>query len=47
MDIIERLFGFAPDGGNGSFELICFAALTLGVYAVGVAWQRRIGQPRR
>ena len=47
MDFIERLFGFSPDAGNGSFELICFAALTLAVYALGVALQRRTGQPRR
>jgi hypothetical protein len=25
MDFIERLFGFAPDGGDGSFELLLFA----------------------
>ena len=24
MDFFERLFGFAPDGGNGSFELLLF-----------------------
>jgi hypothetical protein len=24
MDFIERLFGFAPDGGDGSFELLLF-----------------------
>jgi hypothetical protein len=25
MDFIERLFGFSPDGGDGSFELLLFA----------------------
>jgi hypothetical protein len=25
MDFIERLFGFAPDGGDGSLELLLFA----------------------
>jgi hypothetical protein len=24
MDFIERLFGFAPDNGDGSFELLLF-----------------------
>jgi hypothetical protein len=47
MDFMERLFGFSPDAGNGSFELICFAILTLAAYAIGVAWQRRIGTTRR
>ena len=48
MDFIERLFGFSPDAGNGSFELLCFAALTLAVYAIG-RWrqQRRPVSTRR
>ena len=25
MDFIERLFGFSPDGGDGSFEILLFA----------------------
>jgi hypothetical protein len=25
MDFIEQLFGFSPDGGDGSFELLLFA----------------------
>jgi hypothetical protein len=27
MDIIERLFGVSPDGGNGDLELCLFGAL--------------------
>jgi hypothetical protein len=26
MDFIERLFGFAPDGGSGALEVLLFAA---------------------
>jgi hypothetical protein len=25
MDFLERLFGFAPDNGDGTFELLLFA----------------------
>ena len=24
MDFIERIFGFAPDGGNGTLEMLLF-----------------------
>ena len=30
MDFLETLFGFSPDGGNGSFELLMFLPLSLG-----------------
>ena len=33
MDWIERLIGFAPDGGDGSFELIIVVVATLGAAA--------------
>ena len=46
MDLIERVFGLSPDGGNGTFELLCFAIVTLTVYAIGLAWQRRHGSSR-
>jgi hypothetical protein len=33
MDFIERWFGWSPDGGNGSFELlIVFAACVAGCF---------------
>jgi hypothetical protein len=47
MDLIERVFGLSPDGGNGTFELLCFAIVTLTIYAIGMAWQRRNGTTRR
>jgi hypothetical protein len=47
MDFIERLFGFSPDAGNGSVELLCFAALTIVVYAIGLWRQRRSVATRR
>jgi len=36
MDFIERLFGFSPDGGDGSTELLWLGVLALGVLMV--AW---------
>ena len=39
MDFIERLFGFSPDGGDGSFELLLFAIPIVGIIAV--AFYRR------
>ena len=40
MDFIERIFGIAPDRGDGSLELLWIAALLL-VVAVVVAWRLR------
>ena len=31
MDFIECLFGFSPDGGDGSFELLLFAIPLIGI----------------
>jgi hypothetical protein len=31
MDFIERLFGFSPDGGDGSFEILLFAIPLAGI----------------
>jgi hypothetical protein len=47
MDFIERVFGLSPDGGSGTFELLCFTAVTLAIYAIGLAWQRRREPTRR
>lgn len=41
MDFIETLFGVAPDGGDGSLELLWVAAIAAVV--VAVAFRRRIG----
>ena len=46
MDFIERLIGFSPDAGNGTFELLIVALLTMAVYLLAAAHQRR-GATRR
>jgi hypothetical protein len=40
MDFIERLLGFSPDAGNGSFELLVFVLLTVAVFTIGFVRQR-------
>jgi hypothetical protein len=40
MDFLERLFGFAPDGGNGSFELLLFLIPLVGILLLK-AWRNR------
>ena len=37
MDWLERWFGFAPDNGDGSAELLIVVAATT-VIVVGLAW---------
>ncbi len=39
MDFIERLFGQAPDGGDGSLEAVWLAAIAVSV--VLVVFRRR------
>jgi hypothetical protein len=39
MDFIERIFGFAPDGGDGSFEFLLFALPIAG--PCNFVWRRR------
>ena len=31
MDFIERIFGFAPDGGSGAFEVLLFLIPVVGL----------------
>ena len=38
MDFIERIFGFAPDGGNGMFEFLLFVIPIAGIV---VLWRKR------
>ncbi len=38
MDFIERIFGFSPDGGDGSTELLYFVAFVTIVAAL--SWWR-------
>jgi len=37
MDFIERYFGFSPDGGDGSTEILILVALSLAVGAIGLS----------
>ncbi len=37
MDWIEQWFGFAPDNGDGSVELLIMVAAAV-IVAVGIAW---------
>ena len=38
MDFIEQLFGFSPDGGDGTTELMWIAAAIGIAVLVGVRW---------
>ena len=40
MDFIEQWFGISPDGGDGSLELLWFAAIVVAVLAL--FFRRRI-----
>ena len=40
MDFIERLFGVAPDGGDGSLEALWLAAIVVAI--ILVVFRRRI-----
>ncbi len=40
MDFIERLFGIAPDGGNGLFELLLLLIPLAGILLLR-AWRNR------
>ncbi|WP_165778570.1 MULTISPECIES: hypothetical protein [Mesorhizobium] len=48
MDFIERIFGVAPDGGDGTTEILYIAAV-LAVLAMVIAgvWLRRRAAVRR
>jgi hypothetical protein len=41
MDFIERIFGFAPDGGSGAFEFILFLVPLVGVCYLALVRMRR------
>lgn len=43
MDFLEQLFGFSPDGGDGTFELLLFVIPITGLIYL---WRRRQGQAR-
>ena len=47
MDFIEKIFGVAPDGGDGSFELLLLILPIVGLALLsGVALRRRYGGAR-
>jgi hypothetical protein len=41
MDFIERIFGMAPDGGSGSFELLLFLIPIVGLIVLRIVVVRR------
>lgn len=48
MDFIERIFGIAPDGGDGTLEMLYIAvALAVGAMVVACRWLRRQAAMRR
>ena len=40
MDFIERIFGIAPDGGSGLFEVLLFLVPIIGILAIR-GWRKR------
>lgn len=41
MDFVERIFGFSPDNGSGSFEAAIILAATAVIAAAIWTWRRR------
>jgi hypothetical protein len=41
MDLLERLFGWAPDGGDGTLELMLLVAAVVAV-VLGVTFRGRV-----
>ena len=41
MDFIERIFGFAPDGGSGALEFLLFAIPIAGLCWLALRRQRK------
>lgn len=44
MDFIEKIFGFAPDGGSGAFEVLLFLIPVVGLYLL---YRHRIAPRKR
>lgn len=40
MDFVERIFGFSPDGGDGTFELVLITAALLIGALIWMRWRR-------
>jgi hypothetical protein len=45
MDFVERLFGWAPDGGNGVFELMIIVGVVVAVVLV-LLFRSRLFRPQ-
>jgi hypothetical protein len=41
MNFVERLFGFAPDGGSGGLEILLLAVPIVGLCCVALSRIRR------
>ena len=41
VNFIERIFGIAPDGGSGAFELLLFLLPIMGLAIIGKRWYGR------
>ena len=41
MDFIERIFGFAPDGGSGSLEFLLFLIPLAGIGYLAIRRSKR------
>jgi hypothetical protein len=46
MDFIEKIFGIAPDGGDGSFEFLLFL-IPISLIVVIALWRRKTQRQRR
>jgi hypothetical protein len=47
MDFIEQIFGFAPDGGNGVFELLLFIVPIAGIITLALRRRKRAAERRK
>jgi hypothetical protein len=46
MDFIEKIFGFSPDGGDGSFEFLLFLIPISLIVVIALMRRRRKAQRR-
>jgi len=46
MDLIEKIFGFSPDGGSGAVEVLLFVIPIVGFYLLYQRQRRDSGQFR-
>jgi hypothetical protein len=47
MDFIEKIFGFSPDGGDGSFELLLFTIPVAGLIYLAYRRHQKKAKARR